>query len=83
MDKGEKFATAEAIEAFRERVWASAIEGLRVRGPIRQTVKRPLPGGQFYTGEDATEYKATYLAALVDQGIPADVAKQVVNTLAF
>jgi hypothetical protein len=43
--------------------------------------KAPLPGGTFYEGENEVEYRAAYIAALVDQGVPAATATTIANTV--
>lgn len=55
------------------------LRGIRSRSvaSVKEVTKYPLPGGTFYTGTDNTEYQASYMAALVDIGTPADVAKTI------
>ena len=78
---------------LRKRLSADDIR-LRIDGRLRgirsrsiagtKTVTQyPLPGGTFYTGTDNTEYQAAYIAALVDLGTPADVARTVAATMSI
>lgn len=54
------------------------LRGIRNRptGGVTKTIMvYTLPNGQRYTGTSLVEYQQGYLAALVDAGIPADVAR--------
>lgn len=68
-----KGATNEEIEAAN----VNMLRGVRnaTRGGTTTVTKYALPNGQFYTGTNETEFQAAYLAALVDAGVPADVAR--------
>lgn len=71
-------------EALREEVF-KALLGQRNVGGGRTTVitKRPLPGGVMYEGNDETEFRQLYTAALVDQGVAADTARTIVSTITW
>lgn len=44
------------------------------RGSTVVVTKYVLPNGASYSGTDETEFQQLYLAALVDQGVPAEIA---------
>ena len=70
--KGEKPDTIRAAIINRLR----GIRNAGSRG-AKVVTKYALPDGTFYTGSDLVEYQQAYVAALVDLGTPADVARQI------
>lgn len=44
---------------------------------IVTVTRHALPGGAFYEGNDEVEFKAAYIVALVDQGVPTAMARQI------
>lgn len=73
----------KSVDAMREAAW-NRIVGNRASGPrVREVKVYPLPGGGKWSGTDVVEYQQSYLAALVDNGVPVDAAKAVVSTLAL
>lgn len=75
----------ESGETLRERVWRTlcGIRNARKGGAV---VVRTLPDGTTFTGTTRMEYVAATMAALVDLGVPAEVARakaQVAATAAF
>jgi len=75
LEKGTKDA-----EAIREAVY-NRLRG--IRNPVMATPRTvevkvyTLPDGTTYSGTNLAEYQAAYMAALVDQGIPADTARTI------
>lgn len=59
-----------------------SINGIRTRG-ASVTTKRPLPNGTFYHGTDETEYRQSYIAALVELDTPVTLAQAIVARLPF
>lgn len=68
-------------EELQTLVW-NRIKGLR-NSPVAAPKTYPLPGGEKYAGSDLTEYRAAYMAALVDLGTPAELAKTIVSNITF
>ena len=66
------------VEEIRERI-DGRLRGVRARGvPAVKVVEvkvLTLPDGSTYNGTDEVEYQQAYLAALVDAGVPVEVAK--------
>lgn len=77
---GRKFGGKD-IEKNREAVLAH-LRGVRTR-TSPTTVRRNLPDGTFYTGTNETEYRAQYMALLVDAGCPGDVAQNIARGLSW
>jgi hypothetical protein len=65
-------------EAIREAN-VNMLRGVRnaTRGGTTVVTKYALPNGQTYSGTNETEYQAEYLAALVDAGVPAEIARTI------
>lgn len=71
------------VSEIRERMYLR-LKGIRNRplaGEVKTVVKYPLPGGAFYTGTDLVEYQQQYVAALVDLGTPAEVARTIAGSI--
>lgn len=64
-------------ESIREAVY-NRLKGVRnaTIATVREVKVYMLPDGTQYKGSDLTEYKAAAMAALVDLGVPADVAAE-------
>jgi hypothetical protein len=67
-----KGATDEAIREANVNMLRGVRNATRGGGTV---TKYALPNGEFYAGTDVTEFQQLYLAALVDAGVPADVAR--------
>lgn len=69
------------VETRRERIF-NWLKGVR-NGTARTVtvVKRPLPDGTFYEGNDETEFRQLYAAGLVDVGVPEQNALAVAKSL--
>lgn len=73
------------VETTRERIYARLLS-IRQAGTVVQTVtvvKRPLPDGTMYEGSDENEFRANYMAALIDAGVDANVARTMATTIAW
>jgi hypothetical protein len=59
------------------------LRGIRTRGVAtpKEVKVYPLPGGQEYKGTNEVEYQQAYIAALVDLGTPADVARTIASSM--
>ena len=67
------------VEAMKEKVYQKLL-GMRnvsARTTVVEVKVRPLPNGSEYKGTEETEFRALYIAALVDLGIAADQAQLV------
>ena len=69
-------AVYDRLRGIRARIVGGRVEYVEV-------VKRPLPDGTMYEGTDENEYRSAYAAALVDNGIDADVALTLATKVAF
>jgi hypothetical protein len=65
-----------AKDAEIETAIINRIKGVRNAGARGTTtvVKFALPNGEFYTGTDEVEYQQAYTLALVEAGVPANIA---------
>ncbi len=82
--RGERKYNQDDLRAL---VWAR-ISGKTVRLASGRTVtvtvnRRQLPDGTWYEGTELVEYQAAYAAALVDKGVPADVARDIALALTW
>jgi hypothetical protein len=71
-----------SADEIRSRIDAR-LRGVRSRAIVgtKEVKVYPLPGGAFYKGTDEVEYQAAYIAALVDMGTPADVARTIASSM--
>lgn len=71
-------------DAMREAVY-NRLRGLRNAASVRTVTvtKRPMPDGTMYTGNDETEYRAQYMAQLVEAGVASVVAQGIAKSLAW
>jgi hypothetical protein len=69
-----------SVEEIRQRI-DGRLRGVRARGvPAVKVVEvkvHALPDGTTYSGTDEVEYQQAYLAALVDAGVDAAVARTI------
>jgi len=49
----------------------------------KEVVMHPLPDKTMYTGTDEMEYRQTYMALLVETGVPVDLARQIAESQAW
>lgn len=63
------------VEALRERVFA-ALLGQRATATGRTVVKRNLPDGTIYEGDSEVDFRQLFALALVEMGVPSDVATE-------
>jgi hypothetical protein len=70
-------------ETLREMVW-DRLRGTRASSGTRTVTKVviALPNGARYEGTNRTEFVAAYMAAGVDLGMTADVARKIAETIA-
>ena len=64
-------------DEIKQRIDAR-LRGVRNRslgGVVKEVAVYLLPNGEKWTGTDETAYQAEYMAALVDAGVPIEVAK--------
>ncbi len=73
LENGERDA-----DKLRQAVY-NAMRGVRAQASPIQVRVYTLPNGQMYNGTDVTEYRQMYAAALVEAGVPADVAVNLAN----
>lgn len=66
-------------EAMRDRVY-NAIKGIRAARTVTKVILRQLPDGTT-TDMPVEEFRAEYVAQLVDQGVPASVATSIAANL--
>lgn len=61
-------------EELRERIF-TRLKGMRNAAiAVRETLVAPLPDGTSWSGTDAGDYESKYLEALVQGGVPEEVA---------
>lgn len=73
-------------EVLREAVFAALLSS-RARAAagvrVETIIKRPMPDGTMYDGDDEVEFRQLYAAALIDQGVEASVALSIANSITF
>lgn len=72
-------AGEKSPEAMQERVY-NAIKGIRASRTMTRVVLRQLPDGTT-TDAPVEEFRAEYVAQLVDQGVPAAIATSIAANL--
>jgi len=60
-------------DKLRQAVY-NAMRGVRAQASPIQVRIYTLPNGEIYNGNDVTEYRQLYVAAMVEAGVPVDVA---------
>lgn len=69
----------DGLDMLADRIWAR-VQGIRgTRGPRTHA----LPDGTRYAGNDLTEFRQAYIAALVDQGVSAEIAQAIGSKITF
>lgn len=68
-------------EEIRQRI-DGRLRGIRARGvpSVKEVTVYALPDGTKYTGTNEAEYQGAYMAALVDQGVDAAVARVIATS---
>lgn len=73
-------AKGATTEVLRDAIW-NRLLGIRQRVAVVKT--HPLPGNTRYEGDNLVEYRQQYAAALVDQGVQADLSLTIASTITF
>lgn len=68
-------------DELRERIW-NRLSGIRAARSATKTIVVVLPDGKKYEGTSRVDLIAAYLAAAVDVGIPAEVARGIAERTA-
>ena len=73
-----------SIEALRERVFASLLGQRAVSGTRTVTVvHHTLPDGTLYDGNDEMDFRQLFALALVEMGVPGDIATEKAQKAVF
>ena len=69
----------KATETLRNCVY-NAMRGVRASASPIQVRVYTLPNGELFNGSDVVEYQQLYAAALVEAGVPANIATALAST---